>query len=127
MENPPSNGLTSVVRWAAWLILCIGMATEMFFVRNAGLAIFNRVQAEQIMRKQDAGIIVDSGQAGSLIQLNQVAMMFVVGIIAVTLSVMLDYYLRAGQRNGHLWQRIGLAAVVEAGIFGLAMLVQVLV
>ncbi len=124
MNDQPSDWKISLARWAAWLALCVGMATEIFIVRDAGQAVIQRVLAEQAVRQQDAGRSADIAQLESFLQLDQVLVLFIVGIIVVALTVALDYYLRAGVKAGRLWRRVGLAAGIEAGVLAVALVVQ---
>jgi len=125
MYNAPSDWKISTLRWTAWLILCLGMATEIFIIRDAALSVFNRVLAEQVIHQQNAGQPADIDQMENYITFSQFVLVFVVGIIAVALTVALDYYLRAGEKNGRLFRRIGVAAGIELGVYALAMLVQI--
>ncbi len=124
-EIPATDWKISTLRWFAWLILCLGMAFEIFVARNTGLAVFNRVLAEQVIQRQNAGQSADTTRMESFINFDQLLLIFIVGIIAVSLTVLLDYYLRAGERNGRLFKRIGLVTGIELGVYALAMLIQV--
>jgi hypothetical protein len=125
MDNTPSDWKISTLRWTAWLILCLGMAFEIFIVSNAGTTAAIRVLAEQAIRQQNAGQSADTAQMESDIYSASLCWVFILGIIAVALSVALDYYLRAGEKNGHLFRRIGLAAGIELSVYALAMLIQI--
>jgi hypothetical protein len=118
-----SDWKISTVRWVAWLILCLGIAINIFMIRDAGIAVFSRVLAEQTIQQQDAGYSVDISQVDNYINFGQLMLALIVCIIAIALVVMLDYYLRAGQEKGRLIKRIGLVAVIELGIYGLSILI----
>ena len=127
MDNTPSNWKISLLRWMAWVALCLGMAFEIFTIRNVGIAVVNRVLAEQVIQQQNAGQPVDIGQMERFGNFDQLIFIFIVGIIVVIMTVVLDYYLRAGEKKGRLFRRIGLVAGIEVGVYALAMLIQIFI
>ncbi len=125
MDNTSSDWKISTARRVAWLILCLGIFFNIFVIRNAGIVVFNRVLAEQVIQRQNAGQSEDTSQMESFINFNQLLLIFIAGIIAVALTVMIDYYLRVAEKWGRLFKRIGLVAGIELGVYGLAMLIQI--
>jgi hypothetical protein len=125
MYDTPSNWKISILRWTAWLILCLGLAFEIFIIRDAGLVVVNRVMAGQIIQRQNAGQSADIGWIGKIIDFGMLTMSCTVAIIAVVLTVGLDYYLRAGEKNGRLFRRICLITGIEIGVYALAILIQI--
>jgi hypothetical protein len=127
MIDTPSDVKISLLRWLAWVSLCLGMAFEIFIVRSVGLSVLNRLIAGQAIWQQDAGQSVDISLLERFFNFGQLIMIVIICIIAVSLTVMLDYYLRAGEKNGRLFRRIGLVAGIELGVYALAMLIQSLI
>jgi len=125
MANTAPDWKISTLRWIAWLILCLGMAFGIFTIHNAGLAVVNRVLAEQVIHQQNAGQSAYIAQVENFSDFGSLVLLFIIGIIMVALVVALDYYLRAGQKNGRLFRRIGLIAGIELGVYALAILIQI--
>jgi hypothetical protein len=127
MNDTPSDWKISLLRWLAWVVLCLGMATEMFIVFDAGSAVVSRVLAEQVIWQEDTGQSPDILQAERSGQFSISALICPIALIAVSLAVALDYYLRAGVKKGCLFRRIGVAAGIEVGVYVLATLIEVFV
>jgi hypothetical protein len=127
MYDTPSDWKISLLRWIVWFILCVGIAFEIFIVRDVALAVVNRVLAEQAILQQDAGQSVEIGRIESFITLGQLIFSLIVGLGAVSLTVILDYYLRAGEKTGRLFRRMGLAAGIELGVYALAVLIHMVI
>ena len=122
MDRPRFDWVLSVVRWIAWVILCLGMVTEIFTIHYTGLALAYRVITGQQLSQASEGQSEDTGQLIQFFDLGQLGLVCIIGIIVASLTVPLDYYLRAGQKKGRLFQRIGLVVGIELGVYVVATL-----
>ncbi len=104
--------LRALLRWTAWLALCLGMLFVVFTARNTVMEML----APNWWRSF-AGPPASAATLTNRVTLLDVLLYFVIGILLIVGVVWLEHYLRDGERKGDLPKRFVLALTVLAGAY----------
>ena len=118
------NWIVPILRWLSWGILSIGLAAGFFVIYDTVNLVTARMFARQAIILEQSGQWVDLTRLAGFTNLGILMFALFSGMGVVSLSVFLEYYLRAGEQMGVLLKRIALALGLEAGGYIVLVLVQ---
>jgi hypothetical protein len=119
-----SNWKTTIIRFVAWMVASLGMVANIYLIREAVLDVMARFGATVQSRAAQTG-----GSGTDVIFAIEAFDRFLIlalSLLAVGLTVWVEYYLRNGEKRGELLARLGKVFGVEVAVTVIAVLVQVI-
>ena len=94
-----------IVHYVAWLVASMGIVLDMIFLREAVLSVL-RAWQNAVVEAMKGDLLANTAKPGFIVQAWDTGIMVVLGVIAVGLAVWTEYWMRKGERQGLLYQRI---------------------
>jgi hypothetical protein len=111
----------------AWLICSFLVVVDALTVRQATLDVLTAVQVRQVEASAENERVRTQLDTGFVIGAVDQGMLFFGGVVAVVLSLAIEYYFRMGQKQGVLLKRIGMVAGIQVAVLIVSLLVQFVV
>lgn len=127
METSQSSLWNTLVRIVAFVLAVALMLLDVLGIRNALLSFLTWDQ-RRILAGQSAqgGTTGSSFQLGAAIQTTDLAVIIIMGIVAIGAVVWVEYYYRIGAKQGKLYKRIGIVTAVEVVIILIALILPLI-
>jgi hypothetical protein len=119
-----NSWLISLAQFGAWIIASLGAIVDALYIRDFVDTLFSVIMAshnENFHRSGGVGLDLTFGYA---LTAYDEAMLFTLGIAAMALVIVIEYYFRRGRAKGLLFKRIGTVFGVELAIVAASILLR---
>ena len=123
-ENQPHLAL-SILYWLAWLICGFLVVVDLLEIREASLDVLTAIEARRVANAAEGEANFE--QFDATMHTIDIGMGFLGAMLAVSLAVGIEYYFRAGLKQGKLVQRIGKVVGIQVAIIPACVIVGMLV
>jgi hypothetical protein len=128
MEESESRGgwIATLLLYVAWAITALGTIVDVLYFRDAIMSIADRIQLLHDVAYHNAGGLGIDFSAGYFQTTFDLALLIVLGCVAVAFVVAIEYYFRKGRPKGLLYKRIGTVVGIEVGIIVVSIIIRAL-
>ena len=122
-ENQQPGWKTTAGRTLAWILACVFILIDIFFVRDAlssYLSWYGIQQLNALTEKSEGAV---TNISNSLAAIDRWALLLL-GVIGVSAAVLTDHYLRSGETEGQLGRRTAIVFGVLVGVAALSIIIQ---
>ena len=127
MQNSQNSTIGFILYLLAWLACSVIMFIDLMVVRQATLDVMTAVQQRRIENSVEGEGTSNRINAGFVTELVDRGFMIVGAIAVVSLSIVIEHYLRTGRDQGKLYARIGKLLAILATILVIGLIVQTLI
>ena len=119
----PRAWLTPILRTLIWFVLSIAQIIDIILVREAVKALAQTWQVGAVEQMKNADPLSWYYKLGYIVQTIDYTTMIVLGIMAVTFTVLMDYYFRASEKKNDFPRRMAIVVGIEVGIALLSLII----
>jgi len=128
MEQIESRGgwKATLALYAAWVVTALGTIVDALYVREAVMAVADRIHLAIDTAYHNAGGVGINFSASYGLTTFDLAMLFVLGCATIGFVVAIEYYFRKGRPKGLLYKRIGIVVGIEVAIIVVGIIIRAL-
>jgi hypothetical protein len=126
MEAQAPDWKTTVAYGVGWFVSSVLLIIDLLYLRELLITIMTYVYGRINAARTARGQLTDTSLSFTIDAIDR-GMIFLGGIVAVSLAILIEYYYRKGEYKGDLFSRILKVVGTEIGIIVLSLVLQLVI